>query len=230
MIEPVQPITPLYVNKILATNKLTNEQKFQFIKENMAIIKSFNKEEIDVHDLKEILKSRPLVRFRPLKNSFTKQGDKIILAKSLNLKPKEINGYINSMIIQGIENNSSISNDNIEKVKSYVFRHGTKKQVLKFLEHELSDTKNILTNLYKTMEENAGGLFDYYQRPIHRMSNNNLKEVYQVIEKSLKNAELSGTIDKQTLKYNSEWALVKIYQIQNNSKLIRAYHKYESLK
>lgn len=230
MIEPVQPITPLYVNGILATNKLTNEQKFQFIKENMATIKSFNKEEIDVQDLKEILKSRPLIRFRPLKNSFTKQGDKILLAKSLNLKPKEVNGYINTLVSEGIGTNSNISNDNIEKVKSYVFRHGTKKQVLKFLEHELSDTKNVLTNLYKTMEENAGGLFDYYQRPIHRMSNNNLAQLYQVIEKALKTAEKSGDIDKQALKYNSEWALVKIYQIQNNSKLIRAYHKYENLK
>lgn len=82
----VEPITPLYVNKILATNKLTDAQKLQFIKENAAAIKSFSGEEINMTELKEILKSRPLVRFRPIKNSFTKQGDKILLAKSLNIE------------------------------------------------------------------------------------------------------------------------------------------------
>ena len=229
-IEPIQPITPLYVNKVLATNKLTNEQKFQFLKENMAVIKSFNREEINMHELKEILKSRPLIRFRPLKNSFTKQGDKKLLSKALGIEPSQVDGYINSMVKNGIGTDINIPVQNVEKVKSYVFRHGTKSQVIKFLEYELSDTKNVLTKLYKTMEENSGGLYDYYQRPIHRMSNNNLRQVYAVIENALKTSEKAGDIDKEALKFNSEWALVKVYEIQNNSKIIRAYNKYQELK
>ena len=222
----VQSITPAYFNKILETNQLTNTQKLQFIKENLATIKSFSKDEINVEELKEILKSRPLVRFRPLKNSFTKQGDKILLAKSLNIDVKNVNKHINTII----ENGFNSSKDSVDKIKTYVYRHGTKSQVLKLLEYELSDAKTVLTNLYRTLDENSGGLYGYYERPIHRMSNNNLKQLYSVIDKSLKNAEKEGVIDKATLNSTSEWALVRIYQIQNNSKLIRAYHKYNDLK
>lgn len=223
----VEPITPLYVNKVLASNKLTDEQKYQFIKENASAIKSFSGEEINMTELKEIMKSRPLVRFRPIKNSFTKQGDKILLAKSLNIEPKEVNSYIDNLTTSGLNTDTPV--ESIEKVKSYVYRHGTKGQVLKFLEYELSDAKFILERLYKTLQANSGGLYDYYERPIHRMTNNNLAQLYNVIDKSLKNAEKKGAINKDQLSSTSEWALVKIYEIQNNSKLIRAYNKYKDL-
>lgn len=223
----VEPITPLYVNKILATNKLTDAQKLQFIKENAAAIKSFSGEEINMTELKEILKSRPLVRFRPIKNSFTKQGDKILLAKSLNIEPKEVNKYIENLTTTGLNTDTPV--ESIEKVKSYVYRHGTKGQVIKFLEYELSDEKFILERLYKTLQANSGGLYDYYERPIHRMTNNNLSQLYNVIDKSLRNAEKKGAINKDQLTSTSEWALVRIYEIQNNSKLIRAYNKYKDL-
>lgn len=223
----VEPITPLYVNKILATNKLTDAQKLQFIKENAAAIKSFSGEEINMTELKEILKSRPLVRFRPIKNSFTKQGDKILLAKSLNIEPKEVNKYIENLTTTGLNTDSPV--ESIEKVKSYVYRHGTKGQVVKFLEYELSDEKFVLERLYKTLQANSGGLYDYYERPIHRMTNNNLSQLYNVIDKSLRNAEKKGAINKDQLSSTSEWALVRIYEIQNNSKLIRAYNKYKDL-
>ncbi len=223
----VEPITPVYINKVLGNNKITNEQKIQFIKKNESIIKSFSAEEINITELKEIMKSRPLIRFRPLKNSFTKQGDKIILAKSLNIKPKDVNEYIRNLVKTGLNENTPP--ENIEKVKSYVFRHGTKGQVIKFLEYELSDTKFVLERLYKTLQANSGGLYDYYERPIHRMTNNNLSQLYNVIDKSLRNAEKDGAINKDQLNSTSEWALVKIYEIQNNSKLIRAYHKYQDL-
>ena len=223
----VEPITPLYVNKVLASNKLTDEQKYQFIKENASAIKSFSGEEINMTELKEIMKSRPLVRFRPIKNSFTKQGDKILLAKSLNIEPKEVNSYIDNLTTSGLNTDTPV--ESIEKVKSYVYRHGTKGQVLKFLEYELSDVKFILERLYKTLQANSGGLYDYYERPIHRMTNNNLAQLYNVIDKSLKNAEKKGAINKDQLASTSEWALVKIYEIQNNSKLIRAYNKYKDL-
>lgn len=223
----VEPITPVYINKVLASNKITNEQKIMFIKENAPIIKSFSAEEINVDELKEIMKSRPLIRFRPLKNSFTKQGDKVLLAKSLNIEPNEVNGYIRNLVKTGLNKNTDT--ENIEKIKSYVYRHGTKGQVIKFLEYELSDTKFVLERLYKTLQANSGGLYDYYERPIHRMSNRNLAQLYNVIDKSLKNAEKDGAINKDQLTSTSEWALIKIYEIQNNSKLIRAYHKYQDL-
>lgn len=223
----VEPITPLYVNKILATNKLTDAQKLQFIKENAAAIKSFSGEEINMTELKEILKSRPLVRFRPIKNSFTKQGDRILLAKSLNIEPKEVNKYIENLTTTGLNTDTPV--ESIEKVKSYVYRHGTKGQVVKFLEYELSDEKFVLERLYKTLQANSGGLYDYYERPIHRMTNNNLSQLYNVIDKSLRNAEKKGAINKDQLSSTSEWALVRIYEIQNNSKLIRAYNKYKDL-
>lgn len=128
------------------------------------------------------MSERPLIRFRPLKNSFTKKGDTIILAKSLGIAEKDIKKYINSIIENNFEIQDNLKKDNIEKVKTYVFRHGTKAQVVSFLEYELSDAKTTLEKLYKTLEENSGGLCDYFSRPIHRMDNKTLGKLYNTIE------------------------------------------------
>ena len=85
--------------------------------------------------------NRPLIKFRPLKNSFTKQGDDIILAQALDINKKDINKYIDSVIEGNFEIHDRQDKDNIEKLKTYVYRHGTKDQVIAFLEYELSDVK-----------------------------------------------------------------------------------------
>lgn len=225
-IQPVNSLNALEVYKILTSEKLTDTQKAQFIKKNSTAIKNMTKSEITPTELKELMSHRPLVRFRPLKNSFTKQGDSIMFAKAVGITKKDIRKYINSIIDNNFENQHP---DNIEKAKAYVYRHGTKAQVIAFLEYELSDVKTTLEKLYKTVQVNSGGLADYFSRPIHRMDNTTLGKLYNTIDKSLKKSADAGYIKQEDLNSHAEWALVKIYEIQNNSKLIRAYEAYQNL-
>lgn len=225
-IQPINSLSALEIYKILSSEKLTDSEKAQFIKKNSIAIKNIAKTEITPSELKEIMLHRPLIRFRPLKNSFTKQGDAIIFAKAVGISKKEIRKYINSIIDNNFENQHP---DNIEKAKAYVYRHGTKSQVIAFLEYELSDVRTTLEKLYKTLEVNSGGLADYFSRPIHRMDNITLGKLYNTIDKSLKNSANAGYIKPDELNSHAEWALVKIYEIQNNSKVLKAYEAYQSL-
>lgn len=79
-IQPINSIDALEVYKILSSEKFTDNQKAQFIKKNATAIKNIAKVEISKEELEMILAQRPLVRFRPLKNSFTKQGDDIMFS------------------------------------------------------------------------------------------------------------------------------------------------------
>ncbi len=225
-IQPISSLDALEVYKILSSEKLTDNQKAQFIKKNATAIKNIAKTEISKEELKEIMAHRPLIRFRPLKNSFTKQGDDIMFAQSVGISKKEISKYVNSIIENNFENQNP---ENIEKTKAYVYRHGSKTQVVSFLEYELSDVKTTLRKLYKTLEDNSGGLADYFSRPIHRMDNSTLRKLYKTIDKSLRASADAGYINSEELNSHAQWALVRIYQIQNNSKVLRAYEAYKDL-
>lgn len=225
-IQPISSLDALEVYKILSSEKLTDNQKAQFIKKNSTAIKNLAKTEITQNEFKKIMAHRPLIRFRPLKNSFTKQGDDIMFAQSVGISKKEIGKYINSIIENNFENQNP---ENIEKTKAYVYRHGSKTQVVSFLEYELSDVKTTLRKLYKTLEDNSGGLADYFSRPIHRMDNSTLRKLYKTIDKSLRASADAGYIKSEELNSHAQWALVRIYQIQNNSKILRAYDAYKDL-
>ena len=102
-IQPINSLTNVEIYKILSSDKLTDSQKAEFIKMNSAAVKNAADLEILASEFKEMMEHRPLVRFRPLKNSFTKQGDDIILAKALNIDKRSINIYINSLISSNFE-------------------------------------------------------------------------------------------------------------------------------
>lgn len=208
------------IRKVLTSSKLSDAQKADFLKQNSTEIRStLTTNNITKTEFAMIMKNRPLVRLRPIKNSFTKQGDKILLAKTLGVEPKEIDGYINNAVAAG----------DTEAVQDYVYRHGTKDQVAAVLEHELSDKKNVLKKLYRTMSDNSGGLADYFSRPIHRMSNKTLTKLYMSIDKSLRNAQEEGVITSDECNSTAKWALIRIYEIQNNSKLIKAHDAYKKI-
>ena len=225
----ISSIDAVTVSKILHSPQLTDKQKAEFIKKNSYEIKQIVKSEITQQELAMLMQNRPLIRFRPLKNSFTKRGDKILLAKSLGIETKDVNKYINNLLETNFDTSGSVSTENIDKVKTYVFRHGTKEQVIRFLDYELSDVKFTLERLYKLLDDNSGGLVEYFSRPIHRMDNKTLAKLYNVISKNINDSVKSGCINSEKAASLSEWALVKIYQIQNNSKLIRAVEKYNAL-
>lgn len=87
-IQPVNSISAFDIYKVLSSEKLTDNQKAEFLYKNSAAIKSVAESEITREEFKEIMANRPLIKFRPLKNSFTKQGDDIILAQALDINKK----------------------------------------------------------------------------------------------------------------------------------------------
>ena len=170
------------------------------------------------------MKGLPLLKFKPIKNSFTKRGDKILLAKTLGIEPAEVDDYIENVQedMSDIDKLSFLSKDNLDAIKTYVYRHGSKDGIEAFLDYELKYSKDILETLYRTLDYHTNGLADYFIRPIHRMSNNTLVRLYNIIDKNIEASRKAGAISEEQKNEISKWALVRIYQIQNNSKFINA--------
>ncbi len=219
----IKSINAVNIQRVLGSSQLTDAQKAEFIHNNAVEIKQVMQTKITKEEFAYLMKNRPLIRFRPLKNSFTKKGDKILLAKSLGITDAEVDDYIQNIRLE------DSSPENIEKVRTYVYRHGKKDDVVRFLDYELSNVKTTLSRLYKTLDDNSGGLAGYFSRPIHRMDNKTLAKLYNTIDKRINLACEAGEFSKEDASSVAQWALVRIYQIQNNSKLIRAYNAYKDL-
>ena len=183
-------------------------------------------------EFNEMMSHRPIVKFKPVKNSLTKAGDKILLAKTLGIAPSEVNDYIKNVsdAMQDVNRLSFLPKDRIDAIKTYVFRHGSKDDLVVFLNYELTKSKNLLKTLYTTLDYYSGGVADYFIRPIHRMDNKTLIKIYNVIDKNLKASEQEGKITKEENLKAAKWALYRIYTIQNNNKLINAVKTYNILR
>lgn len=219
------------LRNILTSNKITYKQKAQFIKDNSLQIKNIiESTPITGKEFKFMMHNRPLIKFRPLKNSFTKRGDKKILAETLDVDPIHVDSYINEVYEAILERGAMMHpTDKTEAVKTYVYRHGTKDQVVAFLDYELSKAKDLLGTLYSTLAYNTDGMADYFSRPIHRMDNETMAKLYNVIDKHLNASVESGALASTTADLTAKWALVKIYEIQNNSKLLNAVKAYKAI-
>lgn len=221
------------IQKVLTSANITDSQKVQFIKNNHAEIQSIISTKITSSEFAGIMKTRPLIRFRPLKNSFTKRGDKKLLAMTLEIEPTEVNNYIEDMNkkleLCNKTDTITVSKSDVEAVKTYVYRHGKKEQVLTFLDYELGHAKDILTLLYKTFQYETGGVADYFYRPIHRLDNKTMINLYNVVDKNLTKARQNGDITEAHRTDTAKWALVQIYRIQNNQKLRNAVKLYQEL-
>jgi hypothetical protein len=219
------------LRNILTSNKITNKQKARFIKDNSLQIKNIiESTPITGKEFRYMMHNRPLIKFRPLKNSFTKRGDKKILAETLDIDPIHVDSYINEVYEAILERGAMMHpTDKAEAVKTYVYRHGTKDQVVAFLDYELSRAKDLLGTLYSTLAYNTEGMADYFSRPIHRMNNETMAKLYNVIDKHLNASVETGALASTTADSTAKWALVRIYEIQNNSKLINAVKAYKEL-
>ena len=219
------------VRKILRSDKITDAQKLDFMRTNKTHIQQMVETQLSSTDLKTIMGNRPLKKFRPLKNSFTKAGDKIILAKSLNIQTNEVDNYIKNFTLRLVSQKdiTSIDKDDFEKLKTYVYRHGTKEQLVNFLDYELKDAKDILQILYKDLNYYTGGVADYFIRPIHRLDNQTMLRLYNVVDKNLQNCCNSGQISEAQNTQMAEWTLMKIYEIQNNNRFVNAVKIYKKL-
>ena len=218
-----EPLTVNRVYKVLSATHVSAAEKEQFLRTNQTAIDELFAGKINTAAFQQIMQGRPLQIYRPFKNSLTKAGDKRILAKTLKIPLADVDDYIQE-ISDEIENGDvyDVPQETLETVKTYVFRHGKKDELFAFLDYELSSTADILGVLYRTLQYNTGGAADYFVRPIHRMNNKTLVTMYDIIDKNLKNAERSGNITEEDRERTAEWALVRIYEIQNNQKLKNA--------
>ncbi len=227
-VKPIIPINADTVQRVLSCPKLTDVQKADFLKHNEYEVKAVMKTEISKQDFAYMMKHRPLKRGKPIKNSFTKRGDKILLGEALGINPHQVDNFISNIIKNNFDPKTATEKE-IGLVKTYVFRHGKQEEALAFLDHELSNPVTVLQKLYKILDENDGGLVEYYSRPIHYMNNKTLEKIYTTIDKRLKNGIDIGGYSEEDSASIALWALSKIYEIQNNSKLIRAGNAYKDL-
>lgn len=209
------------VETILKSSKVSNDVKQEVVKNNLPDVQHAIRTRMNKGEYTALMKNRSLVRFKPVKNSFTKKGDKILLAKALGIQESQIQSYIDGIIETNFDTHNKITKDNIEIVKAYIYRHGKKDEVIDFLKYELSTPATTLKNLYRTLDDDLEGLSGYYNRPIHRMTDTQLRRIYETVDSALSNAQASGSITQRQYEESAKWSLEKIYEIQNNSKLIR---------
>lgn len=233
-IDKISSLDYITVHNILTSNKISEAQKVQFVRNNKSEISKIVEHHIAISgkDFSALMKNRPLIKFRPLKNSFTKRGDKILLAQTLGIEPVEVPDYIENIKddMKEVDELKFLPKDEFDAIKTYVYRHGSKDDVIEFLDYELKNTKDILKSLYTTLEYHTGGVADYFIRPIHRFDNKTLVKIYNVIDKNLHEARANGKIEEEENLNIAKWALYRIYEIQNNNKFINAVKTYKTLK
>lgn len=167
---------------------------------------------------------RPLKLQNPLKNVYTKTVDVNITAKALGIKPNEVKGYMERVInkLESMEDLKTlgISEDVYKTIKTHAYRMGSKKQIITNLDYELHHAGNILDSLYHTLDYNSCGVANYFWFPHRRLDNKSLIKIYNVIDKNLKSHSTAGKVSEANALQVAEWALAKIYDIQNNQHLL----------
>ena len=219
------------IHQILSSTSISERQKENFVRQHASQINRVFKEHISISEYKYIMKNRPLRKFRFLKNSLTKRGDRIFLAETLGIDPANLDDYIGDVEETMTELNelSFLPKDKLDAIKTYIYRHGSKDEIVDFLDYELRTAKDVIKTLYRTLKYHTGGLADYFIRPVHKMSNNTMVQLYNVIDKNMRSAIEKGSITEEEYDETARWALVRIYDIQNNSKLINAIKTYKIL-
>lgn len=222
-IHRIEDITINTVQKVLQATNISAYDKEAFLKLHHAHISGLLADKINSAAFRKVMNNRPLKIFRPLKNSYTKRGDRKILADVLGIEPSELDDYIGDVTEKIKENDyADLPKDEIDMIKTYIYRHGKQDDVLNYLDYELKDASDKLGILYRTLSYNTGGIADYYVRPIHHLTNKNIVRIYEIINNNLKESVNSGKVSREDKDRVAEYALVRIYEIQNNQKLKNA--------
>lgn len=219
-IKPVGHLDLYKVREIVTSNKITQTEKIKFLQENHERIKSLVEEKISGTDYEKMIDVRPLKLQNPLKNIGIKYVDWKLTAHALGIKPSEVRGYMKDIVnkLESMEDLKTlgISEDVYKTIRTHVYRMGSKQQVITNLDYELHHTEDILDLLYHTLDYHSCGIANYFMFPHRRLDNKTLIKVYNVVDKNLKSRSASGEISEASALYVSEWALAKIYEIQNN--------------
>ena len=220
-----EPSLDLYsIHKVLISDKISDYDKMRFLHKNQMQINHIMETKISSNEFINMMQGRALIRFRPLKNSYTKWGDKILLAKTLGILPSQVSDYVKNVseAMSDVSEMGKLPMDKIDSVKTYVYRHGTKSEVVAVLDYELKHTKDFIKTLQNTLEYGNGGLADYFVRPIHRMTNKSMFNLYNVLSENINFATANGVITEEQKSKLTEYALVRIYAIHHNNRLINA--------
>ena len=219
-IGPVGPLDLYKVREIMTSNKITQTEKIKFLNENHATIKSLAEQKISGAEYEKMIDARPLKLQNPLKNIGIKYVDWKLTAHTLGIKPSEVKGYMGDIVnkLETMEDLKTlgISEDVYKTIRTHVYRMGSKKQVITNLDYELHHTENILDSLYHSLDYNSCGIANYFMFAHRRLDNKTLIKIYNVIDKNLKLHTASGKISEANALQTAEWALAKIYDIQNN--------------
>ena len=220
------------VYKVLNSSSLSEVQKTEFVLQNRSEIKKLVKIAINDKNYKALMDNRTLQKFRPLKNSYTKWGDKILLAQALDIPVSTVPKYIKNVvkIMHDIKKIKMVPSSTLEMLKTYVYRHGSKDELVLFFDYELNNAKNKIKCIQQNLTYYSGGVADYFIRPIHRMDNKTLVRLFDVVNKYVSQSQQNGQITQSEAAEFAKWSLVQIYTIQNNSKLINAVKNYNELK
>jgi len=231
-VKEISSLDATKIRQVLTSPKISETEKIQFIRKNSDVIRNTLSISPDAVEYARMMKNRPLEKFKPIKNSFTKRGDKILLSKTLGISPSEVDDYLKNVTETTELTNklSFLSDDKLSAIKTYAFRHGSTDMVSYFLEYDLKNSRNKVKAIYRNLEYHSGGMADYYIRPIHRMSNKTLINLYQIFDKSIVEAQTKGDINKEESMEISRYAIKRLYEIQNNSKFINSIKTYNALK
>lgn len=205
--------------------KLSKEE-FKQISANNATVK------MAANEYKALIKARPLIKYKPIKNSFAKRVDRGLLAEGLNIPEEDIETYIQGVIDKNFVENyqvelsnckKTIKQEEINMARTYVYRHGKQQQVLSYLDNELQTSGNILKTMYDTLNDELTGVASYYYRPCHPLSRDRAKEMYEIFTKHINKAHKSGQINKETALKTAQDALDIIIKIQDNPDVRQAF-------
>lgn len=210
--------------KILNLSNITDAQKIKFVSSNKFEINNIVEKSISDVDFNWLMQNRALKKFRPLKNSYTKRGDKLLLAQALNIPASDVPKYIRNVtdILKNATKLSQIEQVSINKLRSYVYRHGNQDELVAFFDNELANSNNIKNSLDKNLEYENGGIADYFVRPIHRMKNKTFIALVNTIDKYVNKFVENGFLTQKEADELSKYSLIRVYQLWQNSKLINA--------
>ena len=219
-IKPVEIFDLYKVREVMTSGKIKETQKIKFLEENHDRINCLAEKKISGTDYEVMMNVRPLKLQNPLKNVYIKFVDWKITAQALGVQPSEVKSYMGDIVhkLESMEDLKTlgISEDTYKQIKTHVYRMGSKKQVITNLDYELRHTEDILNTLYRVLDYNSIGIANYFMFPHRRLDNKTLIKVYNVIDDNLKLSNKSGRISEVEAMSASEWALAKIYEIQNN--------------
>lgn len=205
--------------------KLSKEE-FKQISANNATIKMAGNE------YKALIKARPLIKYRPLKNSFAKRVDRGLLAEGLNIPEEDVEKYIQAVIDKNFDENyyvelsnckKTIKQEEINMARAYVYRHGKQEQVLSYFDNELTTSGNALKTMYETLNDEISGIASYYYRPCHPLSSDHAKTMYDIIKKHIAKAHKEGKINEEVALKTAQDALDIIIKIQDNPDVRQAF-------